>query len=56
MVGTPAQAKNQTLSKELEYRLIALAQQGDPRAMNRLVKANLGLVHQGARPLSKLTD
>ena len=48
MVSTPAQARNQPLSKKLEYRLIALAQQGDRQAMNRLVKANLGLVHQGA--------
>lgn len=48
MVSTPAQARNQPLSKELEYRLIDLAQQGDRRAMNRLIKANLGLVHQGA--------
>lgn len=48
MVSTPVQTKNQPLSKKLEYRLIDLAQQGDRRAMNRLVKANLGLVHQGA--------
>lgn len=48
MVSTLDQTKNQPLSKEQEYRLINLAQQGDPRAMNRLVKANLRLVHQGA--------
>ena len=48
MVSTPGQTRNLPLSKELEYRLIDLAQQGDLRAMNRLVKANLGLVHQGA--------